>query len=111
MKAYAKEFMKLFEKNIIDVVEFIKSNYQIIVISSLGIFSSLIILGSVGAYEFGDIKTLQFILQIAVGFLLTAVLVFYVKYQVAKEEKAELLEELEEMRIKEKGANRFELFK
>ena len=111
MKNTVKEMSKALCKMIVDMVDFVKSNYQVFIIAILGLSSACLIIGSVGAHEVGNIETFQFILQIAIGFLLAAVVVFYVKYQIAKEEKAELLEELEEMRKKEKEVNRFELFK
>ena len=89
------------------------------VIAILGGLSGFFIIGSFGAYETEHIETAQFIHQIVIGFLLAAVLILYIKYQIAKEEKAELLEEIEEAKADpvklvesvERGAKEFELYK
>lgn len=107
---------------IVEVVEFFKSIYQLVIIAILGLTSAVLIIGSVGSHENGNIATFQFILQIAIAFLLAAVLILYVKWQIAIEEKAELVEEIEEERnkranamkivdIAERGAKDFELYR
>lgn len=113
---------KILSASIIEVVEFFMSIYQFLIIAILGLTSVVLIIGSVGSHELGNIETFQFILQVVIGFLLFAVLVLYVKWQIALEEKAELVEKIEEERnrranamkivdIAERGAKDFELYR
>lgn len=122
IKDCVKAGCELLTALITDFVEFFKSIYQLLIIVLLGLTSALLIIGSVGSHELGNIETFQFLLQVIIAFLLAAVLILYVKWQIAIEEKAELVERIEEERnrranamkivdIAERGAKDFELYK
>lgn len=91
-----KHYIKFIAEKIGIICECVKSYYKQIIIAVLSFSSTFFILGSVCAYELENIETTQFILQIIIGLLLAVLFYLFCKYQIALEEKEELIEELEE---------------